>query len=283
MNSDADNNASSFPADKAVSSGTRSSAADSGSAADASRLRPCPDRQALFLDVDGTLLSIAPHPDAVHVAPDLLELLRGIEHGTGGALALISGRSIENLDELFAPLKLPCAGIHGLERRGADHVIHRRDVAEELAPLRRRIADFAASRKGLLLEDKGQSLALHFRAAPQYEREAEDFLRGLVGALPSLELTHGKMVLEVKPAGADKGTAIEAFMHEPPFAGRQPVFVGDDVTDEDGFGMVNRQGGLSIRVGPSPDTAAALILADEAAVHGWLRSWLDGEKEEEAR
>jgi trehalose 6-phosphate phosphatase len=269
LNSDADTNASSCPADEAAPSATRNSTAD------ASRLRPAPDSQALFLDVDGTLLPIAPHPDDVRVAPELLDLLRGIDHRCGGALALVSGRAIANIDDLFAPLRLPCAGIHGLERRGADGALHCRDAAEQLAPLRRRLTDYTAGRAGLLLEDKGQSLALHFRGAPHYAREAEDFLRGLLCDVPSLELTHGKMVLEVKPAGANKGTAIEAFLREPPFAGRQPVFIGDDVTDEDGFGMVNRHGGLSIHVGARGDTTANHCLADEAAVHAWLKTWLD--------
>jgi trehalose 6-phosphate phosphatase len=277
LNSDADSNSRSFPAAKAVSAATRNT-----DSTDAFRLRPAPDRQALFLDVDGTLLPIAPHPDAVRVAPDLLDLLRDLTHRCGGALALVSGRSIANIDALFAPLRLPCAGIHGLERRGADRVLHHRDAGEQLAPLRRRLADYTDARKGLLLEDKGRSLALHFRGAPEYESEAEDFLRELLCDTPSLELTHGKMVLEVKPAGANKGTAIEAFLREPPFAGRQPVFIGDDVTDEDGFDMVNRLGGLSIRVGAPRDTAAAHSLADEAAVHTWLTNWLD-DKQEEAR
>lgn len=277
MTSDADSNSRSFPADKAAPAATRNAAP-----ADAFRLRPAPDSQALFLDVDGTLLPIAPHPDAVRVAPDLLDLLAGIARRSGGALALVSGRSIANIDALFAPLQLPCAGIHGLERRGADGALHHSEAAEQLAPLRRRIADYAEARKGLLLEDKGRSLALHFRAAPQYESEAEDVLRDLLRDLPSLELTHGKMVLEVKPAGANKGTAIEAFLREPPFAGRQPVFIGDDVTDEDGFDMVNRLGGLSIRVGPPRDTTAAHCLADEAAALAWLTAWLD-DKQEEAR
>lgn len=281
LNSDSDSNARAFPADKAASSATRNSTAQSR--ADASQLRASPDSQALFLDVDGTLLPIAPHPDAVKVAPELRDLLRGIGRRTGGALALVSGRSIANLDELFAPLQLPCTGIHGLERRGADGVLHRRDVAKQLAPLRQPAADYTAARKGLLLEDKGQSLALHFRGAPQFEAEAEDFLRGLVAEAPSLELTHGKMVLEVKPAGANKGTAIEAFLQEPPFAGRQPVFIGDDVTDEDGFAVVNRHGGLSIRVGPPRNTTAEYGLAEENAVLVWLRSWLDARQEDDGQ
>ncbi|GAB4357138.1 MAG: trehalose-phosphatase [Kiloniellaceae bacterium] len=236
-----------------------------------------PDTDALFLDVDGTLLTIAPHPDAVEVSDDLLRLLDRLAARTDGAVALISGRAIANLDALFDPLRLPCAGVHGLERRGADAVVHRSNAAALLEPLRPALAGFVAARHGLLLEDKQQSLALHFRNAPGCEGEAEAFIRALIAPhAKELELKRGKMVLEVKPSGANKGTAIAAFMTEPPFSGRRPVFIGDDVTDEDGFAVVNRLGGLSIRVGSGGRTAAACRLADEAAVHAWLRGLLAG-------
>ena len=244
-----------------------------------------PDGDALFLDVDGTLLQIAHHPQAVRVPPHLLTALERLTKRFGGALALISGRSIANLDELFAPLQLPCAGVHGLERRGADAVVHRDDTTALLTPLRAPLADFARGHPGLLLEDKGQSLALHFRNAPACASEAETLLRRLIAASgSSLELKPGKMVLEVTPGNADKGTAIAAFMQEPPFAGRRPVFIGDDVTDEDGFAVVNAQGGLSIRVGePDAPSAARHCLADEAAVLTWLLRWADASGDGEPR
>lgn len=230
---------------------------------------------ALFLDVDGTLLSIADHPDAVHVPAQLLSLLEQLKNRLNSAIALISGRAISDLDGLFAPLKLPSAGVHGLERRGADGAVHQAAGSELLDPLRAPLADYVEAREGLLLEDKRQSLALHYRNAPAYEAELKAFLGELVGASPSpLELKRGKMVIEVKPAGANKGTAIEAFMEEPPFAGRVPVFIGDDVTDEDGFRSVNRMGGLSIRVGVDESSAAAYSLPDEDAVVAWLRPWV---------
>ncbi len=238
-------------------------------------LRLPPDRHALFLDVDGTLLTIAPHPDAVRVAPGLLALLDRLNERLGGALALVSGRAIANLDALFAPLRLPCAGVHGLERRSADAVIHRSDGAALLAPLRQPLTDFVQARKGLLLEDKNQSLAIHFRKAPGREAEVESFVQAQIAPSgDSLELKRGKMVLEVKPSGANKGTAITAFMDEPPFTGRVPVFVGDDVTDEDGFRIVNQLEGLSVRVGCTGPTAARYRLTDEAGVEDWLRTWL---------
>ena len=234
-------------------------------------------RDALFLDVDGTLLQIARHPDAVRVSSELLAALEQARDRFGGALALISGRTIEDLDLLFAPLRLPCAGVHGLERRGTDAVVHRGDAAAVLAPLRAPIEDFVARHDGLLLEDKGQSLALHYRNAPACAARAEDLLRRLLAeAGPTLELKPGKMVLEVTPGHADKGTAIAAFMQEPPFAGRRPVFLGDDVTDEDGFAVVNRLGGVSVRVGaPERPTAARHHVADEAEVLDCLRRWAE--------
>ncbi len=233
------------------------------------------ETHALFLDVDGTLLSIAAHPDAVYVPAQLLFLLEQLEERLNGAVALISGRTISDLDGLFAPLKLPSAGVHGLERRGGDGVVHQVAGSELLDSLRAPLAEFVEAREGLLLEDKRQSLALHYRNAPAYEAEIKALLVGLVEASPSpLELKRGKMVVEVKPGGANKGTAIEAFMAEPPFVGRLPVFIGDDVTDEDGFRSVNRMGGLSIRVGFDENSAAAYCLPDEDAVVAWLRPWV---------
>lgn len=239
--------------------------------------RLAPDSDALFLDVDGTLLQIAPHPDAVRVPPGLLPQLDRLAARTGGALALVSGRSIDDLDRLFAPLRLPCAGVHGLERRTAAAVVHRQDAAALLAPLRPPLVAFVRAHDGLLLEDKGQSLALHFRNAPDRACDAEALLRRLIADNGgALNLKGGKMVWEAVPASADKGTAIAAFMQEPPFAGRRPVFVGDDMTDEDGFAVVNAMGGVSIRVGRREvPTAARHRLRDEAAVFDWLRGAAD--------
>lgn len=235
------------------------------------------DTHALFLDVDGTLVSIADHPDAVHVPDELLTLLPALARRLDGAVALISGRKIADLDSLFAPLRLASAGVHGLERRGSDGVVHEAASAALLEPLRGPLADFVAAREGLLLEDKRQSLALHYRNAPQYEAEIKEYLAGLVESGPApLELKRGKMVVEVKSGGANKGTAIETFMEEPPFSGRLPVFIGDDVTDEDGFKTVNGMGGLSIRVGFDEMSAAAYSLPDEDAVIAWLRPWAAG-------
>jgi len=234
-----------------------------------------PQHHALFLDVDGTLLTIAAQPDGVRVTDRLRALLRRLQERLDGAVALISGRSIEDLDRLFAPLVLPAAGVHGLERRGRDGRRHHAATATDLESLRRPLGDYAARHDGLLVEDKGRALALHYRAAPRLREEVESFLRRLLADTPAaLHLTRGKMVFELRAGTADKGTAITDFMAEPPFAGRVPVFIGDDVTDEDGFRSVNSLGGLSIRVGPPTETAAAYSLPDEEAVEAWLSGWL---------
>jgi trehalose 6-phosphate phosphatase len=234
---------------------------------------PTPDvLWAFFLDVDGTLGDIAPTPSAVVIADHVPDTLTRLAALSGSAVALVSGRTIAEVDRLFAPLHLPVAGLHGLERRNAAGEIFRPEVkAGSLEPIRRALQDFATAHLGTLVEDKGISIALHFRGAAGAEKDAE----GLVAALlarhgATLELQRGKMVLELRPRGADKGTAIRAFMAEPPFAGRIPVFVGDDVTDEAGFATINDLDGISIRVGDGTDTCARYVGASVAAIHRWL-------------
>jgi trehalose 6-phosphate phosphatase len=229
---------------------------------------------AFFLDIDGTLLEHAERPDAVRASAAESRLLAALERAAGGAVALISGRPVADIDALFAPLRLPAAGQHGVERRNAAGRVHRHRFPQRA--LRRaaaRIAQFAAGRRGLLLEDKGFNLALHFRLAPQLAGEARAALAEAAARLgPGFEVLEGKMVVELKPSGRDKGSAIEEFMREPPFAGRTPVFVGDDVTDEIGFSVVNRLGGHSVKVGAGA-TAARWRVADAAAVRAWLGEW----------
>lgn len=225
---------------------------------------------AFFLDVDGTLLDIAEAPDRVHVPRRVVSVLAQLAASLGGAVALVSGRPIEDLDRLLAPLRLPCAGLHGAERRDAAGALHRRRVDGALDEARAELEAFCRDHPGALLEDKGAALALHVRQAPGAARQAEAVVAGLVARLaPGHVLQRGKCVLEIKPAGASKAVAIREFMAEPPFAGRVPVFVGDDVTDEDGFEEVNRRGGQSVRVGEGP-TAARAGLAGPADVLDWL-------------
>lgn len=236
---------------------------------------------ALFLDVDGTLLEIEEHPDDVRARPRLKVLVEHALNALGGALALVSGRSIASLDSVFAPLVLPAAGLHGLERRGADGRVHYPSgFAGRLGEARCRLMHFVESNPGLLLEDKGAALALHFRAAPDLADAAGRAMEAARAQLgEDFHVQRGKMVLELKPGGEDKGTAVAAFMREPPFAGRLPVFVGDDVTDEDGFRTVNGMGGLSVRVGSLPPGQAATVARHSAAsvdaVLDWLESCLE--------
>jgi len=229
-------------------------------------------RWALFLDVDGTLLEIMEHPDDVRAAPRLRRLLAAAARALDGALALVSGRSIASLDAVFDPLRLPAAGLHGLERRDAGGKVHYpAGYARRIAAARDTLLEFVQSEPGLLLEDKGAALALHYRGAPALEAQCRQRI-GLAreAAGEDFHVQHGKMVFELKPSGRDKGTAVADFMREAPFRGRRPVFVGDDVTDEDGFRAVNALGGISIRVGESAGSAARLVAADVAAILDWL-------------
>jgi len=228
---------------------------------------------ALFCDVDGTLLEIAETPDAVRVSD---RLRRAIEHMTqclDGAVALISGRRIEDLDRLFAPLRLPTAGLHGVERRDGAGRFHRLADPAEMEPLRPELRAFAEAMPGILLEDKGATLALHYRGVPAQAAAAQALVTRLTaGRLDRLRVLHGKMVIEIKPRVAHKGEVISAFLREPPFLGRRPVFLGDDVTDEDGFRVVNDLDGLTIRIGEAGRTHARYRLPSVDAVLVWLEA-----------
>jgi trehalose 6-phosphate phosphatase len=230
---------------------------------------------AFFLDLDGTLLDLADTPEAVGIGPAEKNLLERLRDAAGGAVAVISGRSLARIDKLFSPLLLPAAGQHGVERRDAKGARHRhRFAVESLKPAAGGIRDFAARHKGLVFEDKGASVALHYRLAPQLAAAAQKAVRDAAEPLgETVEVQGGKMVVELKPAGCDKGKAIEAFLKEAPFTGRAPVFLGDDVTDEYGFRVVNRLGGHSIKVGEGP-SAARWRLQDPQAARAWLAEWL---------
>ena len=232
---------------------------------------PAAARIAWFLDVDGTLLDLAATPAAVRCDAPLRALLVRLQHSAGDAVALVSGRSTTAVDALFAPLRLPVAGQHGVERRSMNGDLHNQPVDNaSLVAVRSLVAAWMAPRAGLLLEDKGHSLALHYRQAPAHEAEIREFLELMVaGGAGELSLQSGKMVLEIKPADADKGLAIRDFLGEVPFQGRVPVFLGDDQTDEAGFLMVNSLGGVSIKVGEGA-TAATRRLPDVSAVRVFL-------------
>lgn len=228
---------------------------------------------ALFLDVDGTLLEIAARPQAVSVPDDLRERLRALFLASGGAVALVSGRAITSLDALFAPLTLPSAGLHGFEHRGASGAYRTRQPPSgaALQAARAAMLHFALPHAGLMVEDKQFALALHYRGAPQLEESVVTAMRRIAADVrDELELQRGKMVVELRPAGATKAEAVAAFLEEAPFAGRLPIFIGDDFTDEPAFELVNRLAGLSVVVSAARPSAARARLTDVAAVRGWL-------------
>ena len=243
-------------------------------------MKPQPlDREcALFIDVDGTLLEIAPRPELVQVPHALPRLLARLAAERGGAMALVSGRRLADLDRLFSPWQGAAAGLHGAEIRRPDGRCLRGENAGDAAAaaaierLRPRLGDWVSRRSGVALEDKGRALALHYRGAPERAAEIADFAAELLREVGGcLRLIAGKMVVELLPRGRGKDGAIAAFLAEAPFCGRRPVFLGDDVTDEDGFAEINRRGGLSVRVGArGPETAAAYELPSVAATLRWL-------------
>jgi trehalose 6-phosphate phosphatase len=238
------------------------------------KLPPPPDlaRQgtALFLDFDGTLADLAPQPEAVQIAGDLVPMLRDLSSHLGGALAIVSGRPLHDLDQFLSPLRLPAAAEHGAQRRQVDGRVLGMTPPDLEATLRAARA-LAGRHPGLRLEIKTATVALHYRHAPELESLCLQVLSGAVGDTPGVELLRGKFVFEVKPTGVSKGTAIAAFMHEAPFAGRVAVFAGDDVTDEAGFSVVQSMGGFGVKVGEGA-TLANHRCASPTALRQWLRA-----------
>jgi trehalose 6-phosphate phosphatase len=207
---------------------------------------------AILLDVDGTILDLAPTPREVHVPPTLRDTLARLWERTAGAVAFVSGRPIGELDLIFAPLELPCIGGHGAELRTSAGAL---TEAPRLPPLgrdvKRRFAEIAQVSPGIVVEDKGYSLALHYRLAPEHEpvvRERAAAICASLGALP-LELLPGKLVVEIKQRGFTKATAVRELMTYPPFTGRRPIFIGDDITDLGVFDVLPDYDGIGISVG----------------------------------
>jgi trehalose 6-phosphate phosphatase len=237
-------------------------------------LPPLPADAALFLDVDGTLVELAAAPDAVRIEAKLIDTMAALSQRLDGAVALISGRAVTGLDQLFSPLSLPMSGSHGLERRDAAGRTTRPDPLPDMRTVLARFIEFADFNPGVIVEDKLLSAALHFRKSPSAGKAAIALAEQLLGELDSaLMIQLGKMMVEVRPSGADKGSAIAAFMEEAPFSGRIPVFIGDDITDENGFKIINARGGLSVRVGNGGPTIAKYRLADVGAVLQWLKNF----------
>ena len=225
---------------------------------------------ALFLDVDGTLLDFANAPDAVQVAPELLDALASLQQTLDGAVALVSGRTLEQLDALFAPLQLPAAGLHGLQRRGGDGAGPAVSASEPLRRWRDDAEAVVAQFPGALVEDKGPTLALHWRGNPDAAPALRALAEAALPSLPDYRLQPGNQVIELRPAGADKGAAIDAMLESEPFRARRPVFIGDDHTDEHGFEIVLARGGIAVLVGDRQPSVARHGLRDPEAVRAWL-------------
>lgn len=239
------------------------------------------NRTAFLLDFDGTLVDIAPQPDAVHVSAPLREMLADLHAASGGALAIISGRTVQDLESQLALPGLVIAGVHGAERRYADGRFVRLDtnpdaLAELARELHTEFTQLAAVFPGVVLENKDIAFALHYRHAPA----AESAVLALADRLARHHADHvrlqaGKMVVELKPRGASKGDVVHTLMTEPPFTGRAVLFAGDDLTDESAFYAVNALGGWSIKVGSGPSQARWRV-RDPAALRAWLAGLVAG-------
>jgi trehalose 6-phosphate phosphatase len=212
-----------------------------------SDLREC----AILLDIDGTILDIAPAPQEVWVPPTLRQTLSRLQELTGGALALVSGRELADIDLIFAPLQLAAIGGHGAELRPVAGTEPRRRVGSLSAELKRKLAALTELGPGILVEDKGYSLALHYRLAPNQGPR----LRAAIAAVcartepDAVDILPGKQVFEVKPAGVSKAVAVRELMNYPPFNNRHPIFIGDDATDEPVFSVIPEFGGMGFSVG----------------------------------
>lgn len=236
-----------------------------------------PDAYALFLDFDGTLVDIVERPEAVVVEPGLTDALAALRDRLGGALAIVSGRPIAFLDRHLGEGAFDAAGLHGLERRlgGAFQGCNPQDHPALRAGVAALQAQFADDPR-IVIEDKGCSVAVHWRMAPERLSEA----RGTAGALAEslgsgYRIQYGKAVAEILPAASGKGRVIASFLDEPPYRGRRAIFVGDDLTDEHGFETVNARGGVSVRIGPG-ETIAGVRLTDPAELRRCLLDWAGG-------
>jgi len=230
-----------------------------------------PDTDALFLDIDGTLLDIAPSADEVVVPSGLVADLKALYDRLGGCMAFVSGRPIASVDALFAPLHLPAAGVHGAESRLLpDHAIHFADTLPEL--FRQTIMHKFLNWDGVTIEDKGQGIALHYRQKLDLATEIAMALEEIVENEDlELKTIKGRAVFEVTMAGINKGTAVEAFMKVEPFKGRRPLFVGDDTTDLVGIQACQRLGGEGARVGHGHGEED-VVFASPVEVRAWIKS-----------
>ncbi|WP_442237010.1 trehalose-phosphatase [Rhodopseudomonas pseudopalustris] len=231
---------------------------------------------AILLDIDGTLLDLAPTPHEVVVPPGLDQVLIALQQRAGGALALVSGRSLADIDRIFAPVRFAAIGGHGAEMR----ICADTDAIAAQAPpindqLKLRLAAIAQLDPRILLEDKGYALALHYRQAPHAERAIYEAVSVIRADLPSVpfDVLPGKAVCEIKPAGVTKASGVRELLRHPPFRGRRPMFIGDDVTDETVFAIMPDLRGLAYSVGRHA-TGVDGVFAAPRDVRRWLAQWL---------
>lgn len=228
-----------------------------------------PRQSAFFFDFDGTLVDIAPRPELVVVPPEVSGLLRALEVHFGGAIAIITGRPLAAVDNFLTPIRLAMAAEHGSVRRDSSGALHVSEGdAGAVAAAYGALQTLADANPGLLLERKTSSLALHYRQRPELGDLCAATVEETVAANPGLIVLPGKMVFELKPKGIDKGVAVRAFMAEPPFLGRTPIFAGDDVTDEHAFAVVNALGGISVKI--DEGATEATYRTNRAGLIDWL-------------
>jgi len=238
---------------------------------------PLLDDCAFLLDIDGTLLDLAPTPSAVVVPPGLAEALSGLHMRTGGALALVSGRSLPDIDRIFAPMLLPAVGGHGAEMRlsvdSEADAVHAPPMDKDL---KKRFAALGHLDPRIIVEDKGYSIALHYRQAPNFERAIYEAVSAIRADLPEapFDVLPGKSVCEIKNAGVSKATGVKELLKHEPFAGRRPIFIGDDITDESVFAIMPDMKGISFSVSRRSHGVDGFF-AMPADVRHWLASLLD--------
>jgi trehalose 6-phosphate phosphatase len=224
------------------------------------------DDWALFLDIDGTMLDIAQKPGAVTVPPDLPNVLNAVSRRLSGALAIVTGRPLADIDRLLSPLTLPSAAEHGAIIRHSDGTVDEPDESFSVPRVwRERIREAARDWPGVLVQDKRFGLAIHYRLAPEREEEITALVRNVVAEDPHFEAMPARMAFELRHRDLHKGEGLQALMRHQPFTGRVPVFVGDDVTDEDGFRAARAMGGLGLHVNE-------VFGGQPANVRRWLRA-----------
>lgn len=260
------------PPDTSMQSVTDPSSASGAMPSDGAQVPPVPQpgRVALFLDLDGTLAEIRPDPGLVAIPHATLDILARLDQALDGALAILSGRPGVDLDRLLQPLALPYAAGHGAEWRGRDGRVTQAPPPPGLPAVQAALQAQVEHWPGVWIEAKGHGVAVHFRGAPEYGGRVEAAVREVAGRHPlDFDVQPGKMVFELRPRGVDKGQALRRFMQGAPYAGRTPVAVGDDLTDEAAFIAARQAGGFGIKIGAGP-SAAPWRLDDPRALARWL-------------